>query len=235
MEDTKDVKDVKDVKDTKDIKIYNYDEETKEFLGSEEAERDSLGKCLLPNNATYKKPKSRNEGLPIGYINIFDEVLVKWIQVEDHRQYVYEKNTGKRVYNKSIKYINSNYTLIQPSKYDIWDYANDRWKQDEEAILADKKLEITRKYIEIELQGMEVLDPRDLTKKIKMDYNFASILKLSSALDLNNKLGRGSLLIRTFDNESINISNEDLEKIIKILGIKYQEMLANKWEEQDSL
>lgn len=74
------------------MQVYKYDEQTKEYIGAEQALIDPLeselqGKTiyLLPANATFEKPN-----LQEGFANVWND---KWENIEDNRGKEYWLNT----------------------------------------------------------------------------------------------------------------------------------------------
>lgn len=121
------------------MKIYNYDKETKEFLGVQEATPSPKeeGKFLKPANSTEVEPKTPEEGKA----NVFDELANSWGLVEDNRGTLVYSTESKE--ESSIDYLGSikeGFTLLVPAPFDIWSV--NEWIPDLDAIKDEKLRDI---------------------------------------------------------------------------------------------
>lgn len=98
------------------MKIYKYDENTKEYLGYMEAYLDPLEsikqKCdvyVIPPNFTTVKPEQPSEG----FTAIFNSL--NWEPIEDHRNTtVYNKKSGASIVIEELGPIPEGYVLEKP-------------------------------------------------------------------------------------------------------------------------
>jgi len=213
---------------------FSYNKDSYELIGHEIAESDVNG-LLLPADATFETPLSKAKGLLEGYVNIFAKPLGTWIQVKDMRGEVFNKSTKEHAYNELITTLDKRYTKLEPKEFDKWDTELNIWVKDLEEERKDIKNKIKIKYGTKELSGIELFAvDLDLNGEV-FDADFGSITKLKGALDLNRLINNKSITVRTYNNKSIKITNSQLEKIIIFLGIKYQELLRDMWEEIDRI
>ena len=115
------------------MKIYNYNTETKEYLGTEEAQKSPLEKnvYLIPANATTIATieVKKNE------VAIFDGE--KWVVEKDYRnQKVYSIETQQEQAVDYIGDIKEGYTLLEPFENCKWD--GKKWVGDIDKLLQIK-------------------------------------------------------------------------------------------------
>jgi hypothetical protein len=104
------------------VLIYNYDRDTYEYKGYNEARLDPEYKQpLCPGHATFIKPEQSKEG----HVMVFKDE--DWVEVVDHRGPVYDiKNRGKG-YWKELGPLPSGLTPKAPKLYDKWDEEKKEW------------------------------------------------------------------------------------------------------------
>lgn len=146
------------------MKVYLYDEETKEYKGEEEALLDPLetelqGKniYLLPANASFDKPEVKKKD---GYVVGFDVEKKKWTLIPDYRgKSYYTKNGINEV--SQVGYLKEGQTLIT----------------DEERKLID--------------EGKLIFDPEQGKLIEYVETTEEKIMKLENEIErLNNKIVR---------------------------------------------
>lgn len=218
--------------------VYNYNGKTLEFIGSTELVVNHAGEKIIPANATEEEPLSKSKGLEDGFVNIFDKVNQVWIQIKDMRGKVYNTSNQKEVFNEIIHSLPEGYTYLEPYEDSKFDEDIGTWVDDLDAMYKREKDLIQVNYDLEEEAGLELVGISKELDGIKMDCGYGSVTKLKSGLDLNLLITsniNATMQIRTFDNNSINISNLLVEKIIKFLGINVQKRLSIKWTKQDIL
>lgn len=97
------------------VKVYLYDEETKEYTKEQEARIDPLetqiqkkNVYLLPANATFDKPTLKDKK---GYAIGFDKEKKKWTYIPDYRGKKYYDEKGVNDVKK-VGYLKEGQTLI---------------------------------------------------------------------------------------------------------------------------
>lgn len=102
------------------MKIYNYDEVTKEITSESNATPDPLdkGKFLIPRNATpiNKLPDKK------GFTQWFNESIDEWVYIEDHRgETIHDTDTKNAKQCNYIGPIKENHALgeYQPTDQEI--------------------------------------------------------------------------------------------------------------------
>lgn len=130
------------------MKIFNYDKNG--VFVSESKSRDVKGEAIIPANATKEVPPKEKSG----YVRVFKGD--KWGYVIDNRNSkVWSKETKQEVIVDYIGEIDSAYTDVQPSKFDVW--SDGSWVEDSDArkvsaelsliALADTKQQDAQKLI----------------------------------------------------------------------------------------
>lgn len=109
------------------IRVFNFLEDTKEFIGSGDAYIPPH--TGLPANCTDIVPPE----IPEGFTAMFDTADNSWRLVEDHRgETVYSTETGDAVPISELGELPENATFIAPDgEYQRWD--GSQWVTDEEA------------------------------------------------------------------------------------------------------
>ncbi|EEZ8991247.1 TPA: tail fiber assembly protein [Escherichia coli] len=109
------------------IRVFNFLEDTKEFIGSGDAYIPPH--TGLPANCTDIAPPE----IPEGFTAMFDTADNSWRLVEDHRgETVYSTETGNAVPISELGELPENVTFIAPDgEYQRWD--GSQWVTDEEA------------------------------------------------------------------------------------------------------
>lgn len=105
---------------------YRYNEDTKEFEYSMEAQENPIdGGYLLPGHSTFKKVPEYGEG----YIPVYNLEKDKWIVEEDHRKH-YQVKLDDITFSE-VDYIGSakeGYQFVTDEEYDNWQRDKDRYK-----------------------------------------------------------------------------------------------------------
>lgn len=220
------------------MKIYNYDGTTKEFISATEGEIDFTGMLSMPANATKIMPLNRAGGLLSGYVNIFNEAEQEWSQIEDMRKEVYNKFDGVEYLNRFISAIPDSATLLVPYEDSKWDEEQYAWVDDLDAMYLRESNKIKEDHGLQEAEGIILVGISEELDGIKMDCSYFSVRKLKAGLELSVMIDPNPdtiMKVRTFDNNTIRITNQEVEKIIKFLGIQVQKRLGEKWTKQDVL
>ena len=119
------------------MKIYSYNEETKELLPSTLREADQIDACTpsvplnsvvdnselpsLSNNQAYIVTGTRNQA---GYFTVTENVTV----IDDYRgQKVYLKTTGEEIEHQELGALPDTVTLIAPVPYSEWSESANNW------------------------------------------------------------------------------------------------------------
>jgi hypothetical protein len=202
------------------MKIYNYDEETKEYISTEEAQESPLekGVYLIPANATELAPPKNKAN----EVSIFDEEKQEWNNFIDNR--------GKKVYSvvdaisSTVDYIGEikeGFTLIEPTSIYDTNFVNGKWVANKQTKLKELKDVINNEIIKLDL----------------IEYNgntyqtdSQSILRMSDALFL-----AGSIFWRDAYNNKVLITNEDLKNIINIKAVSMQKLINKQFEIEEEV
>lgn len=186
------------------MQVYKYDEETKEYIGTEPALLDPLeteqqGKdvYLLPANATFIPPTEPLDG----YVNVWNGSV--WEQVEDHRKQEYwlpEDKYGAPAHEmKELGPLPEGATLTAPER--TLDDAKP-------AKIAELKAERDAKEVEpITYNG----NSYDYDDKARERINAAII-----ALDVQTAQAKATAFIdwTTADNQDVKVTADDLRCVI---------------------
>ena len=101
------------------MKVYNYNQTTKEFTNITEASENPLetGKYIIPANATIIEVQAVKDG----FARVFDEVNQKWDYVEDNRgTTVYDINTKQEYKVDYLGAVKEGFTELVPGEFDKW-------------------------------------------------------------------------------------------------------------------
>jgi hypothetical protein len=102
--------------------IYNYDRDTHEYKGYNEARLDPEYKQpLCPGDATFIKPEQSKDG----HVMVFKDD--GWIEVVDHRGLVFNKNTKQYKNWESLGELPLLLTKQVPKEHDKWDEEKKEW------------------------------------------------------------------------------------------------------------
>lgn len=183
------------------MQVYKYDEETKEYLGSEQAlinplESELQGKeiYLLPANATFEKPN-----LQEGFASVFNNG--KWENIEDNRGKEYWLNTDTfdtpAHTMKELGAFPAGAVFTAPVK------TLEQLKQDK--ILALKTIRDTEEVKPVEYNGNRY----DYDDKARDRINAAII-----ALDITGQ----SIDWTTADNQDVKVTANDLRCVIAMVA-----------------
>lgn len=110
------------------MNIYNYNQNTKEFISKSIANENPLenGKYLIPANATIIDVLHSKDGFAV----CFNETEQKWEYIEDNRsKTVYSTITKEPSIVNYIGAIKDGFTLLVPSEFDKWE--NSSWVIDD--------------------------------------------------------------------------------------------------------
>lgn len=156
------------------MQIYNYDENTNEFLYTSEARPNPLekGKFLIPANAT--------EIQPIEVLS--DEVAIfdgkNWNKKIDLRgSKIYNKDTGQEFTLNSLGEIPTQFTTIKPEALFKPKFENEKWV--ETAIIYNDKI-INN---EQDLENTYIEGLIDLLPEIVQEIKYLFTPKLSDKID----------------------------------------------------
>ena len=104
------------------MKIYNYDENSGEFLGEGVAEVDPLeNKPVIPANATIKKPTKAKSGM----VKIWKDE--KWKDIEDFRGSIFNVKDKQEIILKDLGPLPEGFTRDKPRQWDQWDEKEKMW------------------------------------------------------------------------------------------------------------
>lgn len=214
------------------MRIYSYNEETKELLPSTLREADQIDACTpsvplnsvvadselpsLSNNQAYIVTGTRNQE---GYFTVTKNVST----IEDYRgQKVYIKTTGEEIEHKELGALPDTVTLIAPVPYSEWSESANNWVEKpnaEELRMQDRRKNagtLNRNQILTELE-------------IRLGFDKEKLVKIA-----NEKLeGVRKIKIRNIilEGQSFNLDNEDLWQFFtETLNIE-PERLFEFWEE----
>ncbi|MCG8333564.1 MAG: hypothetical protein MJE63_03545 [Proteobacteria bacterium] len=116
------------------MKIYHYNEKTHEYVweGIAEPNIDEPGQFIIPENSTDIAPPQVQANQAAVFSN------GEWNVVADYRQMeFFNKETHERLLIENLgETPGSEYTPIQPGKYDIWDVNTNEWTVSLEAVRA---------------------------------------------------------------------------------------------------
>lgn len=189
------------------MKIYNYDSNTKEYIGESEARPDPLeeGKYLIPAHATTIEPIQKQENKAV----IFNGE--SWELADDYRGKVLYKKENRQEY--TIKDLDELpdyelYTEIEPIGNVEWDSENNEWKAIK-PIASGKGLVQFIENTHSELTRDEV--------KILLD-------KLKVFFLLLNQVRCNPLLESDLNEEVLNLSTELTEKENTVIN-----QIINTW------
>jgi len=214
------------------MKIYSYNEETKELLPSTLRDADHIDACTpsvplnsvvadnelpsLSNNQAYIVTGSRNQD---GYFTVTENVTV----IDDYRgQKVYTKTTGEEIEHKELGTLPDTVTLIAPFPYSEWSESESKWVEKpnaDELRLQDRRKnagKLNRNQILTELE-------------IRVGFNKEELVNIA-----NERLeGVRKIKIRNIilEGQSFNLDNDDLWQFFtETLNIE-PERLFEFWEE----
>ena len=185
------------------MQVYKYDEQTKEYIGTEQALIDPLetelqGKTiyLLPANATFENPN-----LQEGFASVFNGT--QWENIEDNRGKEYWLDTdtfGTLAHTmKELGAFPANAVFTAPAK------TLEQLKQDK--ILALKTIRDTEEVKPIEYNGNWF----DFDDKARDRINSAII-----ALDITGQ----SIEWTTADNTNVLVTADDLRSVIASVALR---------------
>jgi hypothetical protein len=138
--------------------VYHYSRDTQEYLSCEEARKDpEYGQPLCPAHATFIKPQQPIEG----GVMIFKEERQEWIEVEDHRGEVWDKETKLNEQWRELGKLPPNLTRKVPQFKDEWDKEKNNWVGHEEWIKRKYEYELSYKFRR-EKQYPLILDQLDM-------------------------------------------------------------------------
>lgn len=191
------------------MQVYRYDEQTKEYIGDEQAlinplESELQGKeiYLLPANATFEKPN-----LQEGFASVFNNS--KWENIEDNRGKEYWLDTdtfGTPAHTmKELGTFPANAVFTAPAK------TLEQLKQDK--INELKTIRDTEEVKPIEYNG----NSYDYDDKARDRINSAII-----ALDITGQ----SIEWTTADNTNVLVTADDLRGVIAAVAVRSNQLHA---------
>lgn len=188
------------------MQVYKYDEQTKEYIGTEQALIDPLetelqGKTiyLLPANATFEKPN-----LQEGFASVWND---KWENIEDNRGKEYWLDTdafgtpAKTM--KDLGAFPAGAVFTAPAK------TIEQLKQDK--LLEFKSIRDNEEVKPISYQGYRF----DYDSKARDRINAAII-----ALDVS----KGQIAWTTADNTEVMVNADDLRGVIAAVAMRSNEL-----------
>ena len=183
--------------------LYQYDENTKEYIGYTEAYIDPL-ESIVQGKDIYLYPPCTTEQVPPelkeGYIILYNEEEDRWEEFEDHRGTIVWTKQGEEVLMDMLGPIPSEYLLEKPVT--LKELKDEKLKEIKEAYISE--------YIKrIEVKGIEV--------------NIDDSVKLGDYLRTFRSFG-------SFSFEDKIVSIEDAEEIVKFLYIRSMLLLKKKEE-----
>ena len=214
------------------MRIYSYNEETKELLPSTLREADQIDACTpsvplnsvvadselpsLSNNQAYIVTGKRNQE---GYFTVTKNVST----IEDYRgQKVYIKTTGEEIEHKELGALPDTVTLIAPVPYSEWSESANNWVEKSNA--DELRLQDRRKNAG-SLNRNQILTELE----IRLGFDKEKLVEIA-----NEKLeGVRKIKIRNIilEGQAFNLDNEDLWKFFtETLNIE-PEKLFEFWEE----
>lgn len=214
------------------MKIYSYNEETKELSLSTLRDADYIDACTpsvplnsvvadselpsLSNNQAYIVTGTRNQD---GYFTVTENVTV----IDDYRgQKVYIKTTGEEIEHKELGALPDTVTLIAPLPYSEWSESANNWVEKSNA--DELRLQDRRKNAG-KLNRNQILTELE----IRLGFNKEKLVEIA-----NEKLeGVRKIKIRNIilEGQSFNLDNEDLWQFFtETLNIE-PERLFEFWEE----
>jgi len=214
------------------MRIYSYNEETKELLLSTLRDADQIDACTpsvplnsvvddselpsLSNNQAYIVTGTRNQD---GYFTITENVTV----IDDYRgQKVYIKTTGEEIEHKELGALPDTVTLIAPLPYSEWSESANNWVEKpnaEELRLQDKRKSagtLNRNQILTEVEIREGYDKEKLVEIANERLEGVRKIKIRNII---------------LEGQSFNLDNDDLWQFFtETLNIE-PERLFEFWEE----
>lgn len=214
------------------MKIYSYNEETKELSPSTLRVADYIDACTfsvplnsvvadnelpsLSNNQAYIVTGERNQD---GHFTVTENVTV----INDYRgQKVYLKTTGKEIEYKELGALPNDVTTIPPIVYGVWSESKNKWVEKpnvEELRLKDRRINagyLTRNQL------LTVLEIHRGDNKEKLVEIATSKLTGVSLIKVRNAL---------LEAQTFTLTNDDMWQFFtKILAIDIQ-LLFEMWEE----
>ena len=221
-------------------KQYFYDSDTFEFLMEDVLDIEDITEDgettrweYLGQYATKIKPPKDVEEK----ITYFNTETGLWDYKDDNRGTWYT-TSGEAFHNGDIDKIPSHSTQIPPNK----DYkskgiaqifVDNEWIIDAEVQEESRKITIKEAFNAKIEKGLVTMGTKSDLDGHTLDADMDSILKLKGALDLAKMLNHSAMTIRTYDNVSVEVSLEAVEKATIRLMVNYQNCLKEKWEEAD--
>ena len=191
------------------MQAYKYDEQTKEYIGTEQALIDPLetelqGKTiyLLPANATFEKPNLQD-----GFASVFDGT--QWENIEDNRGKEYWLDTdifGTSAHTmKELGAFPANAVFTAPAK------TLEQLKQDK--LLEFKSIRDTKEVKPIAYNGN------------LFDYDDKARDRINSAIIALSITGQ-SIEWTTADNTNVLVTADDLRGVIAAVAMRSNELHA---------
>ena len=186
------------------MQVYKYDEQTKEYIGTEQAlinplESELQGKTiyLLPANATFEKPN-----LQEGFASVFNG---KWENIEDNRGKEYWLDTdtfgtpAKTM--KDLGAFPANAVFTAPAKT-------------LEQLKADKINELKS------IRDAEEVKPIEYNGNL-YDYDEKARDRINAAIVALSLQGEGATIDwTTADNQDVNVTADDLRAIVAAVAVR---------------
>lgn len=214
------------------MKIYSYNEGTKELLPDTLRDADYIDACTpsvplnsvvadgelssLSNNQAYIVTGTRNQN---GYFTVTENVTV----INDYRgQKVYLKTTGEEIEHKELGVLPETVTLIAPASYSEWSESANNWVEKpnaEELRLKDRRIKagyLTRNQLLTVLEIHRGDNKEKLVEIATSNLTGVSLIKVRNAL---------------LEAQTFTLTNDDMWQFFtEILAIDIQ-LLFEMWEE----
>lgn len=208
------------------MRIYSYNEETKELLPSTLREADQIDACTpsvplnsvvadselhsLSNNQAYIVTGKRNQE---GYFTVTKNVST----IEDYRgQKVYIKTTGEEIEHKELGALPDTVTLIAPVPYSEWSESANNWVEKpnaEELRMQDRRKNagtLNRNQILTEVEIREGYDKEKLVDIANERLEGARRIKIRNIILEGQAFNLDNDDLWQFFTETINIEPERL-------------------------
>lgn len=189
------------------MQVYKYDEQTKEYIGTEQAlinplESESQAKTiyLLPANATFEKPNLQD-----GFASVFNGT--QWENIEDNR--------GKEYWLDTDAFGTPAKTMKELGAFPAGAVFTAPQKTLEQ-LKADKILEFKFKRDSLEVEPISY-------QGYRFDYNDKARDRISAAI-IALDVSKGQIAWTTADNTEVMVNADDLRSVIAAVAMRSNEL-----------